>query len=96
MILENLRLAAELIGLVGTIGGSAFAIIRTFKQFREGIKCLLRADMMETYYRHREEDTIREYEKQNFILEYQAYKALGGNSFIDDIYNNVKSWEVLS
>ena len=95
MILEHLRLVAELIGLVGAIGGSAFAIVKTFRELKDGIKCLLRADMMSTYYKHHEDNTIREYEKQNFKYEYSAYKALGGNSFIDDINEDVKHWEVI-
>lgn len=95
MNMEHLRLAAEIIGLLSVVGGAAFAIAKTFKELREGIKCLLRADMMHTYYKNREADQIREYEKQNFVLEYAAYKHLGGNSFIDDINSEVSRWEVL-
>ena len=93
--MSTLRLIAEIIALVSAVGGTAFAIIRTIHQLKEGIKCLLRADMMDTYYEHHEKNEIREYEKQNFVLEYAAYKALGGNSFIDDINRDVSSWEVL-
>ena len=49
-----------------------------------------------TYYKHREENTIRQYEYENFIFLYKAYKKMGGNSFIDKIYKEVQSWEVLS
>ena len=62
----------------------------------DGIKCLLRSDMMNTYYRHREEKKIRQYEYENFILEYKAYKAKGGNSFIDHIKEQVDEWDVIS
>ena len=64
------------------------------KDIREGQRCLLRADMLSTYYKNKDEDKIRQYEKENFIYEYKAYKALGGNSFIDDIYEEVRHWEV--
>lgn len=64
------------------------------KDIREGQKCQLRADMLRTYYRHHDEDRIRQYEKENFLYEYKAYKALGGNSFIDDICKEVRTWEV--
>lgn len=63
---------------------------------REGQRCLLRADMLRTYYKNRESDTIRQHEKENFIYEYKAYKALGGNSFIDDIYEEIRHWEVIT
>ena len=66
------------------------------KDIREGQKCLLRADMLRTYYKNKDGDKIRQHEKENFIYEYKAYKALGGNSFIDDIYNEVRQWEVVS
>lgn len=95
MNLEHLRLAAELIGLASVIGGSAFAIIKTFRELKDGIKCLLRSDMMNTYYKHRDSDAFREYEAQNFEMMYAAYKHLGGNSFIDNIHSEVKRWEVL-
>jgi len=62
----------------------------------EGVKCLLRSDMLRTYYRHREGKQIRQFEYENFILEYKAYKAKGGNSFIDHIKQEVDDWEVIS
>ena len=66
------------------------------RALREALRCMLRSDMLRTYYRHREEDKIRQYEKENFIFEYKAYKALDGNSFIDDIEKEVRSWEVVT
>ena len=95
MSMETLRLAAEVIGLVGTVGGFVLAVLKALREMREGIKCLLRADMMHTYYKHHDHDAYREYEAQNFEMEYAAYKHLGGNSFIDKIYADVQKWEVL-
>ena len=66
------------------------------KDIREGQRCLLRADMLRTYYKNKDEDKIRQHEKENFIYEYKAYKALGGNSFIDDIYEEIRHWEVVT
>ena len=61
---------------------------------RDGHKCLLRSDMLRMYYRHCESRTIRQYEFENFEYEYKAYKALGGNSFIDKIHAEVKTWKI--
>ena len=61
---------------------------------RDGQKCLLRSDMLRMYYRHCESRTIRQYEFENFEYEYKAYKALGGNSFIDKIHAEVKTWRI--
>lgn len=60
----------------------------------DGVKCLLRSDMLRMYYKHQDEEHIRQHERQNFEAEYHAYKALGGNSFMDDIYHDVCSWKV--
>lgn len=62
----------------------------------EGIKCLLRTQIMNSYYRHLEDKTIREYEFENFLKNYAAYKALDGNSFVDKIYEEIKTWKVIS
>ena len=66
------------------------------KREDEGVKCLLRSDMLRTYYRHREAKQIRQFEYENFIMEYKAYKAMKGNSFIDHIKTEVDDWEVVS
>ena len=63
---------------------------------REGQKCQLRADMLRTYYKHKDTDKIRQYEYENFLYEYKAYKALGGNSFIERIKREVDTWEVVT
>ena len=66
------------------------------RDIKEGQKCLLRAEMLRLYYKNRADDKIRQYEYENFILCYKAYKKLGGNSFIDHIKTEVDSWEALS
>lgn len=62
----------------------------------QGIKCLLRSEMLRTYYGNKDNGKIRQYELENFIKLYKAYKALKGNSFIDKIYNEVMTWEVVT
>ena len=61
-----------------------------------GTKCQLRSEMLRIYYHHHEDKVIRQYEYENFVLLYEAYKALKGNSFIDKIYAEVKTWEIIS
>ena len=62
----------------------------------DALKCQLRHDMLHTYYRHREDRTIRQYELEDFLYLYRGYKALGGNSFIDRIKSEIDEWEVMS
>ena len=61
-----------------------------------GLKCLLRSEMLQIYYHNRESKTIRQYEYENFLFLYSAYKALRGNSFIDKIKKEVDEWEVVT
>ena len=62
---------------------------------REGERCLLRSEMLRIYYANLERRTIRQYEFENFIKCYDAYKALGGNSFIDEINLEVREWTIV-
>lgn len=92
---ETILRLAGIIAALGTIGGGTVWVYRVVHNFGNGIKCLLRKDMMETYYANRDNAALHEYGKKNFLYEYEAYKALGGNSFIDDISREVREWEVL-
>ena len=85
-------LAGEIIALIGAI----VPCIVSIKKISNGTKCQLRSEMLRIYYRNRDKGEIRQYEYENFVLLYEAYKALKGNSFIDKIYEEVKKWKVLS
>jgi hypothetical protein len=85
-----------LIGEIGVLLGVIVPVIVTVRKISNGTKCQLRSEMLQTYYRHRESNTIRQYEYENFVMLYEAYKALGGNSFIDKIYKEVQTWEIIS
>lgn len=73
---------------------AAKKINKNVKDVQEGVKCMLRKDMMDTYYGSRDDKTLHEYEKKNFLAEYEAYKALGGNSFVDDICAEIRKWDI--
>lgn len=64
------------------------------KDVQEGVKCMLRGAMLSTYYKHNSEDAITQYEFQNFEMQYAAYKALGGNSFIDKVHEDILKWDI--
>lgn len=85
-------LLAELGALIGTILPTLVAV----RKIMVGQKCQLRSDMLRIYYRHRETGQIRQYEYENFVSLYEAYKALKGNSFIDKIYKEIQTWEVIT
>lgn len=62
----------------------------------KGMRCQLRSDMLHIYYEYKDNKRIRQYELENFVYLYKAYKALKGNSFIDKINEEVMSWEVVT
>ena len=85
-------LITEISILAGVLIPVAVAVIRLMN----GMKCILRSEMLRTYYHNKDREKIRQYELENFVFLYKAYKALKGNSFIDKIYNEVMSWEVIT
>lgn len=89
---EVIALASEIIALVGVLVGCVVSIGKVMN----GTKCLLRSEMLRTYYRHRDTGEIRQYEYENFVYLYEAYKKLKGNSFIDKIYAEVKKWIIIT
>jgi hypothetical protein len=87
---------AAFITEISVLLGVVIGVISFGKKIAEGVKCLLRSKMLEIYYRNKDTETIRQYEKENFLLLYAAYKALKGNSFIDDIKEEIRKWKVVS
>lgn len=62
---------------------------------KEGLRSLLRAEIVRLYYRHNEDKHLKEYEYKNLTSCYAAYKALDGNSFIEHIYAEMQEWEII-
>lgn len=92
----SLTTIVTLIGEIGVLIGIVAPVIATVRKVANGQKCQLRSDMLRIYYHNRDREKIRQYEYENFVLMYEAYKALKGNSFIDKIYKEVQTWEVIS
>ena len=85
-----------LIGEISVLVGVIIPVIVWIMKIANGQKCQLRNEMLQIYYKNHETRVIRQYEYENFVFLYEAYKALKGNSFIDKIYNEVKTWDIVS
>lgn len=94
--MSTLTTIAALVGEIGVLIGVITPIIVSMRKISDGTRCQLRSEMLRIYYHNREREVIRQYEYENFVMLYEAYKALKGNSFIDKIYSEVKTWEVVS
>ena len=92
----NLTTIATLIGEIGVLLGVIVPVIVRIRKIADGTRCQLRSEMLRIYYRHKDTEKIRQYELENFVMLYEAYKSLKGNSFIDKIHKEVVSWEVIT
>lgn len=87
---------ATLITEIGVLLGVIIPVVISITKIANGTKCQLRSEMLRIYYHHHQTGEIRQYEYENFVMLYEAYKALRGNSFIDKIYKEVQTWEINS
>lgn len=91
-LLDYIAIALEIVAFVGVI----VPYLVKMSKIAKGTMCQLRSEMLQIYYRHHKDGVIRQYEYENFVMLYEAYKSLGGNSFIDKIYKEVQTWEIVS
>lgn len=94
--MNKITVIATLIVDLGVIFGVFIPVWVNVRKVANGQRSLLRSEMLQIYYHNRKTGVIRQYEYENFVYLYEAYKALKGNSFIDKIYNEVKTWEIVS
>lgn len=90
----NLATISAIITETAILLGVIIPVIVAIKRIMNGQKCQLRSDMLHIYYGNKEDKRIRQYEYENFVLLYEAYKALKGNSFIDKIYKEIQTWGI--
>lgn len=55
----------------------------------EALKCLLRSNITSKYYVYNELKEIPLYEKENINYMYEQYKAMGGNSYISGLVEEI-------
>ena len=103
MSLEVITMILQILGFITSFAAAAAIIIKPIREklfdtrrTQEGQRCMLRAEMLSIYYRGQDAGgKLRQYDYENFVLLYAAYKALDGNSFIDTINEKVKNMEVI-
>ena len=61
----------------------------------EATKCSLRNIITNFYYSKHKVCEIHQYEYENIEKIYHAYKTMGGNSFIDKLWEEIKDWTVI-
>lgn len=94
--MDKLTLWAGIASEVLILFGVAVPVVMWVARIVEGQRCQLRSEMLRIYYMCNETQTIRQYQRENFDKLYAAYKKLGGNSFVDDIYREIRTYNVIT
>lgn len=100
-MIEKLGLVSAIVGYLATIAGVITYLRKIWKSVKaekNGVLCLLRSNIRKIYYTHCDEaaPSIREYERQDLDDLYAGYHTLGGNHFVDDLYEKMRHWKVVT
>lgn len=76
---------------IGEIG----ALIAFVKSIHRGTKCSLRNDILDIYDRCKDTKKITYYQLESIKSSYEEYRKLKGNSFVEEIVDRVKEFEII-
>lgn len=65
------------------------------KAERKALVALLRHEIVNVYVQHKETKTIPFFLKESVLIIYEVYKALGGNSFVEQLIREIRTWTVV-
>lgn len=65
------------------------------KSLRDAILCSLRNDILDIYDRCKDSKKITRYQLQSISFSYAIYKKFGGNSFVDEIVEIIRQFEII-
>lgn len=92
--MEIIKFLKEYWVMISFFAGEIIALLLFAKYVVEAVKCLLRNDILNIYDRCNEKELITKYQLQSVHLSYSIYKKLKGNSFIDEIMEEIKGFEI--
>lgn len=90
------KIVLTIIGFITTgVLGYLTAKVKEYKKSEntqsEALKCLLRSAITSKYYVYSEIASIPLYEKENLNYMFEQYTAMGGNSYISKIMEEINS-----
>lgn len=84
------KVVLTIVGFVVTgILGYLVAYFKSQNEQKKALKCLLRSAITKIYYKYTELGYIPRFEKENVTYLYSQYKAMKGNSYVDQIYPEI-------
>lgn len=75
--------------------GTIISLYRIVKTQNEATKCSLRNDILEIYDRCKDDKKITHYELESIQHSAELYFKLKGNSFVRDVVERVKQFELI-
>ena len=85
---EHWKLVSFVFSEVGFFIAFAIAII-------QALKCLLRNDILAIYDRCKDEKRITKWQFESIMKSYKLYKFFRGNSFVENLVERVKGFEII-
>ena len=76
-------------GLLGYLVANVKRYRQKDKNQEEALKCLLRSAITSKYYVYSELKEIPQYEKENLVYMFEQYQKMGGNSYINQIMEEI-------
>ena len=61
----------------------------------EATKCGLRHSITKFYQEHFDKKQLSSYQLEDIIHLYESYQSLGGNSYVHELVDEIKTWEVI-
>lgn len=75
--------------------GEIGALIVFAKTIHRGTKCTLRNDIVEIYEICKKKKQITRYQLETVCLSFAEYKKLNGNSFVEKLVDEMKTFEIV-
>lgn len=81
--------------LIGFLVKSLTKKSKKEKAEHKALVALLRHEIVNVYVQHKESKTIPFFLKESALIIYEVYTALGGNSFVEQLIREIKTWTVV-
>lgn len=93
--MEIINFIKEYWVLISFFIGELGALFIFAKFILAGIKCSLRNDILDIYDRCKDKKMITHYQLESIQYSFTIYKKLKGNSFVEEIVERVKKFELV-
>lgn len=85
-----MKIILTVVGFIVTgLLGYLIAYFKSQQEQKKALKCLLRSAITKIYYKYTDLGYIPRFEKENASYLYTQYKAMKGNSYVDEIYPEI-------